>query len=101
MSGQLAASAVGDMVGGANGHEAATPYALAFLSSTALEVIVVSAVLTMLAFALGRAVFRVGALGDHWSRLYRAFDVLKLSKMLIPLACLSATVWVWTLIRAP
>ena len=31
--------------------------------------------------------------------LYRALDILKLSKMVIPLACLSATVWVWNLIQ--
>ena len=99
MIGQSAARAVGDVVGGGSGHEAATPYDLAFLSSTAVEVIAVSAVLTMLAFALGRVLFRSSAFGGHWLRLYRAFDVLKLSKMLIPLACLSATVWVWTLIQ--
>lgn len=99
MNGQMAAQAFGDMVGGPAGPDGAAPYALAFLSSTALEVIAVAVVLTMVAFGLGRAMFRSNSLGDYWLRIYRAFDVLKLSKMVIPLACLSATVWMWTLIQ--
>ena len=98
MSGQITAQAIGDMVGGSTGSDSA-PYALAFLSSTALEVIAVAIILTMVAFGLGRAIFRSNSIGDYWLRLYRAFDVLKLSKMLIPLACLSATVWVWNLVQ--
>jgi hypothetical protein len=99
MSVQMTARAIAFMVGGAAGLAAAAPYTLAFLTSTAVEVIAVATVFTMLAFGLGRSILRSSAIGDHWQRLYRAFDVLKLSKMLIPLACLSATVWVWSLIQ--
>jgi hypothetical protein len=99
MSVQMMARALADMVGGGAGHEAATPYTLAFLTSTAVEVIAVATVFTMFAFGLGRSILRSSVIGDHWPRLYRAFDILKLSKMLIPLACLSATVWVWSLIQ--
>ena len=99
MSVHMLARTVGETVGATAAQAAATPYTLAFLSSTAVEIIAVATVLTMLALGIARSIFRSSALGDHWLRLYRAFDVLKLSKMVIPLACLSATVWVWSLIQ--
>lgn len=99
MSVQMLARAVADTVDATAGHAAATPYALAFLTSTAVEVIAVATVLTMLAIGALRSLFRSSAISDNWPRFYRAFDILKLSKMVIPLACLSATVWVWTLIQ--
>ena len=93
------AQAAADTVGATAGHTAATPYELAFLSSTAIEIIAVATLLTMIALSISRSVFRSGGMGDYWLRLYRTFDILKLSKMLIPLACLSATVWVWSLVQ--
>ena len=99
MSVQLAAQALADTVNATASHTAATPYTLAFLSSTAVEVIAIAAIFTMLAFAFGRSLFGSNPISDRWLRLHRAFDILKLSKMLIPLACLSATVWVWSLIQ--
>jgi hypothetical protein len=99
MSVQVLARAAADTLGATAGHAAATPYDLAFLSSTAVEIITVATVLTMVALSLARSIFRSGGMGDYWLRLYRAFDILKLSKMIIPLACLSATVWVWSLIQ--
>jgi hypothetical protein len=91
--------AVADALGAAPGHEPAGPYLLAFLSSTAVEVIAVSAMLAMLVFGGARTVLRSNAVSHGWPRLYRALDVLKLSKMVIPLACLSATVWIWNLVQ--
>lgn len=99
MSVQMAAQILADTADATASHGAATPYALAFLSSTAIEIVAVATVLTMLAFAVARSMFRSSVISDQWLRFYRAFDILKLSKMLIPLACLSATVWVWSLIQ--
>ena len=98
MSVQMAEQIFADTAN-ATAHGAATPYALLFLSSTAIEVIAVATVLTMLAFAVARSIFRPSVISHPSPRFHRAFDILKLSKMLIPLACLSATVWVWSLIQ--
>jgi hypothetical protein len=91
--------AYSDTVGGAAGQAAGAPYALAFLSSTAIEVVAVATVLTMLAFGLARSLFRSSGAGHRPGRAHRALYIMKLHKMLIPLACLSATVWVWSLIQ--
>jgi len=99
MSVQMAAQILADTANVTASRGAATPYALAFLSSTAIEVIAVATVFTMLAFAVARSIFRSNVISHQWLRFHRAFDILKLSKMLIPLACLSATVWVWSLIQ--
>ena len=80
-------------------HKDTTPYAMVFLSSTALEVIAVATLLTVLALGLVRVLFRSSGVADRWLRLYRAFDAFKLYKMVIPLACLTATVWVWNLVQ--
>ena len=99
MSVKMAAQALADAANATASHADTTPYVLAFLSSTAVEVIAVATILTMLAFAVTRSLFRSNAFSDRSLRLHRAIDVLKLSKMLIPLACLSATVWVWSLVQ--
>jgi len=89
----------GSALGAASGHEAAIPYLLAFLSSAAVEVIAVAVVLAMLMLGAARSILGSNTMTATWLRLYRALDVLKLYKMVIPLACLSATVWIWTLIQ--
>ncbi len=94
----LAAQALAGTAG-ATAHTADTTYALAFLSSTAVELVAIAALFTMLASAAMRFLFKSSAISDYWVRLNRAFDILKLSKMVIPLACLSATVWVWSLVQ--
>jgi hypothetical protein len=96
---QTVSRAVADTIGKLVGHGAAAPYGVAFLSSTAVEVIAAAAILTMLALGLVRSIFRSTTISDRWPRLYRVLDVLKLYKMVIPLACLSATVWVWSLME--
>jgi hypothetical protein len=89
---------VADAFGAAPGHGPAGPYVAAFLSSTAVEVIAVTGVLAMLLSGGARTLLR-STVSLGWLRLYRAVDVYKLSKTVIPLACLSATLWVWTLIQ--
>jgi hypothetical protein len=91
--------AVADALGVSPGHEPAGPYLVAFLSSTAVEVIAVATVLAMVIFGSARTILRSGAISHAWLRLYRALDVLKLHKVVIPLACLTATIWVWTLVQ--
>jgi len=99
MSVHMAAQALADTANATASHAATTPYTVAFASSTAVEVIAVATVFTMLVFAGARSLFRSSAISDQWLRLHRAFDILKLSKVLIPLVCLSATVWVWNLVQ--
>jgi hypothetical protein len=91
--------AVADTLAGTSGHEAAAPYTWAFMSSTVVEVIAVAAISTMLILGIVRSIFGLSSISQQWLRLYRALDVFKLSKMIIPLACLTATVWVWSLIQ--
>lgn len=78
---------------------AQAPYSLAFLSSTAVEIIAVAVLLTLLTVGVARSILKSTTISQQWLRLYRALDVLKLYKMIIPLACLTGTVWVWSLIQ--
>jgi hypothetical protein len=99
MSVEMLAHAVTDTLVGASGHEGAAPYTLAFMSSTVVEVIAVAVIFTMLTLGVARSFLRSNGISDHWLRLYRALDVFKLYKMIIPLGCLVATGWIWTLIQ--
>jgi hypothetical protein len=99
MSVQMLAHAVSDTLVGSTGHEADAPYTLAFMSSTVVEVIAVAVIFAMLAVGLARSIFRSSAISDRWLRFYRALDVFKLYKMIIPLGCLVATGWIWNLIQ--
>jgi hypothetical protein len=90
---------VANTFGAAPDQSAAGPYLAAFLSSTAIEVAAVAALLAMVLSGGARAVLRAGALSHGLARVYRALDVLKLYKIVIPMACLSATLWIWSLIQ--
>jgi len=95
MSIPMLSGAAAETFNASAGHSGAAPYVLAFMSSTAIEVVAVAAILSMVAFSLGRSILGTTSLGDHWLRLWSGFDVLKLTKIIIPLACLTVTVWVW------
>jgi uncharacterized membrane protein len=99
MSVQLLAHGASDILVGSAAREASDPYTVAFMSSTVVEVIAVAMIFAMLTFGLARSLFRWSAISERWLRLYRALDVFKLYKMIIPLGCLVATGWIWNLIQ--
>ena len=73
----------------------AATYVLAFLSSTAVELIAVACLISAFAIGAVRKLLRAGADQDPQDRTWGRFDVLSLSKLIIPLACLTMTVWVY------
>ncbi len=93
MSTPMLSQVIADTIGAPAGHAGAAPYVLAFLSSTAVEVIAVAALLSMLAFGIARSVRGSTSLEDH--RPWGGLDALKLYKIVIPLVCLTMTAWIW------
>jgi hypothetical protein len=76
-------------------HADDAPYALAFLSSTAIEVAAVAFLLfLMVSAALGRS-----PLAGIWSRAWRGATAAGVYKLAIPIACLTLTVWGWVAAR--
>ena len=76
-------------------HGDAATYVLAFLSSTAVELVAVACLIS--AFAIGglRHLFQATADQDRHDGGGFRLDVVSLSKLVIPLACLTMTVWIY------
>ena len=76
-------------------HGDAATYVVAFLSSTAVELVAVACLIS--AFALGGVSQLLRGGGDHDRRRTGRFqfDVLSLSKLIIPVTCLIMTVWIY------
>ena len=78
----------------AHAHSDLTAYALVFASSSAIQVIAAAGCLWLAITALLRFLPRNPAQGAP-KRDWRGLGVLKLHKLVIPLACLTLTGWVW------
>ena len=76
-------------------HGDAATYVLAFLSSTAVELIAVACLVSALAIGGLRHLFRETADQDPNDRLWGRFNVLSLSKLIIPVTSLTMTVWIY------
>ena len=74
------------------------PLAVAFLSSTAVELIAVAALLTVVANAAARRATGRRTPADA-PRMNFRIDVMKLHKLIIPVLSLAFTVWLWTATR--
>ena len=74
------------------------PYALAFLSSTAIELFAVAVLLTIVANAATRRGVERRASADA-ARITFRIDIMKLYKLIIPVLSLGFTVWLWTATR--
>jgi hypothetical protein len=76
-----------------------TPYQVAFLTSSAVEVIAVAALLALAVTSLTRRAPKArGKVADR--RLERrGIDVMHLHKLVIPVVSLGVTIWIWTATR--
>ena len=75
------------------------PYAVAFLSSNAIEVIAVAALLTVIANTVTRRAARnSGAAGRAPRSLFR-IEPMHFHKLIIPVLSLGLTIWLWTATR--
>jgi hypothetical protein len=71
------------------------PYLLAYMSSSAIEVVAVAVGLSMIAFTLLRRLPPAAPARAKSARPARRFDVLHLSKLVLPLFSLGVTGWIW------
>lgn len=76
-------------------HGDATTYVLAFLSSTVVELIAVACLISGFAVSVVGRLIRSTAQGDRLPRLLGRLDILSLSKLIIPVSCLTMTLWVY------
>lgn len=81
---------------GAANHPGGAPYVVAYLSSAAVEIVAIGGALALMGVAIARRASGWGmALGSLWSEIWREFDFVQLGKLVIPLACLTMTGWIW------
>ena len=84
-----------DVFSASAAHGEGATYALAFLSSTALELIAVAFLVSAFARGALRQLTRPQRTGARARPIWARFDVLSLSKLLIPLSCLTMTIWIY------